>query len=146
MTAFAWYTDVVPADMRVTQVYGFVFASDGRVVLHTDAEKVSLPGGTPEGVETCEETLIREVMEEITCTITDPVYLGYQHVDEQDGTAPYAQLRMVARLRDVFAASPDPATGLVARRTLLHPAEAAARLGWGDLGCHVRSSFVAEIE
>ena len=50
-----------------------------------------LPGGSPEETELLEEALIREVLEETNCTVTDYSQIGcvstrYEyHKDEQDG-------------------------------------------------------------
>lgn len=51
-----------PPRALTTQAYGICFAGDGRIVLvSTDGVYWNLPGGHPEGDETLEEALRREV-------------------------------------------------------------------------------------
>ncbi len=133
MAKFSWHTRAVPADLPVRQVYGFLFAPDGRVLIRVDGGKHSLPGGRPEPGE-CGyvEVLRRETFEEVTLGITEPHYLGYQCVD--DGVAPYAQVRMAARISAVHAPEPDPDNGRTYLRLLVHPAKAGDLLNWGETG------------
>ncbi|WP_017609512.1 NUDIX hydrolase [Nocardiopsis xinjiangensis] len=133
--SYTWHEAVhPPAAMEVTQVYGYVFDALARVVVLRDTHIGSwnLPGGTPEEVDGGDRvaTLVREVAEEVQVTITDPVYLGYQQV-ARPGRAPYAQLRMAARLDRLDARAPDPDNGRVHVRCLCPVSEAAELLGWG---------------
>jgi 8-oxo-dGTP diphosphatase len=135
MTRITWRTNPVPPDMQVRQVYGFLFHPDGRLLIRVDGSKHSLPGGRPEAGETVyADILSRESLEEVTAEIADPHYLGYQEVDEQNGTAPYAQVRMAARIHTLHPRRPDPDNGRTYRRLFVHPQTAAALLGWGDVG------------
>ena len=51
MGLFTWYNGEVPKDMKIKQVYGILFAQDGRVLLrieNIDNKKYySLAGGKP---------------------------------------------------------------------------------------------------
>jgi 8-oxo-dGTP pyrophosphatase MutT (NUDIX family) len=135
MTEFSWHTSKTPPGMRVSQVYGFLFDLQGRVLLRVDGTKHSLPGGRPEPQEqSLETTLRRECIEEVNVSIDDPLYLGYQRVDDLDGTPPYAQVRMVARIKAIGPLRPDPDTGRTYRRLLTSAANAGGLLSWGDLG------------
>lgn len=141
MAKFSWHTAAVPAGMPVRQVYGFLFAPDGRVLIRVDGGKNSLPGGRPEpGESEYVDVLRRETFEEVTLDIADPHYLGYQLVD--DGYAPYAQVRMVARIRAVHAPEPDPDNGRTYLRLLVDPGQAGDLLNWGDTG-HRQSAAAA---
>ncbi|MFI6579474.1 NUDIX domain-containing protein [Nocardiopsis sp. NPDC050513] len=135
MTDFTWHTDPVPPDMRVRQVYGFLFDEEGRVLLRVEGSTSSLPGGRPEPQDTdFGATLRREADEEVTADIGTPHYLGYQRVDDRDGTPPYAQVRMVARVNGLRESRPDPDTGRTYQREFVAPHVAADRLAWGEPG------------
>lgn len=134
--SYTWYEAAhPPMGMLVRQVYGYVFDDLGRLVVHYDADlgAFNLPGGTPEEADGGDvvATLVREVAEEVQITISDPVYLGYQQV-VRPGQAPYAQLRMAARLDRLHARAPDPDSGRVHVRRLCPLPEAAKLLGWGS--------------
>ncbi|GAB3291154.1 NUDIX hydrolase [Parasphingorhabdus pacifica] len=141
MAKFTWCTNEVPDGLPVRQVYGFLFASDGRLLIRVDGPKHSLPGGRPEpGESTYSDILRRESLEEVTVDIDDPHYLGYQCVD--DGIAPYAQVRMVSRITRVHPPAPDPDNGRIYRRLLIHPDKAGELLNWGESG-HLQAAAAA---
>ncbi len=57
---------------------GICVTSDGGIVLISeDGEHWNIPGGRPEGDETLEETLRREVWEEACATVTTATLLGF---------------------------------------------------------------------
>lgn len=142
MAKFSWHTSSVPAELPVRQVYGFLFAQDGRLLIRVDGTKHSLPGGKPEpGEEVYADILRRETFEEVTCDIAEPHYLGYQRVD--DGIAPYAQVRMVSIITGVHPCLPDPDNGRTYRRLLTHPGKAGDLLNWGSTG-HQQSAAAAD--
>lgn len=133
--SYTWYEAAQPpVGMPVRQVYGYVFDDLGRLVVLYDADlgAWNLPGGTPEEADRGDvvATLVREVAEEVQVTFTDPVYLGYQQVI-RPGRAPYAQLRMAARLDRLGERAPDPDSGRVHVRRLCPLDEAVQLLGWG---------------
>jgi len=80
-----------------------------------------------------EATLHREVLEEADITLRDVVPLGYQVV-RSDDAKPFAQLRVVARVGEWRAPTPDPDGGLVYPRVWVPLGEAADLLGWGEPG------------
>ena len=119
----------VPNDLQVKQVYGVLFTTDGRVMLKIEQKnnglEYSLIGGTPEAYDkNMVDTLRREVGEEVSSTIGNPIMLGYQLVDEQNGKQPYAQVRMVAIINNVGESKPDPDGG----------EKAIKLLNWGGIG------------
>nr|WP_281416189.1 NUDIX domain-containing protein [Deinococcus aestuarii] len=74
------------------------FTGDGHIVLVSqDGNTWSLPGGKPEGDETWEETLRREVAEEACAEVLDCRLLGAQRVEGLT-PEPYDQLRFRARV------------------------------------------------
>lgn len=132
-----WCPRALPHDLPVTQVYGFCFNQHGEILLTFDQGAYGLPGGKPEAGETPEETLIREVLEEVQCELADLEYIGYQHVtDDPDkfGSAAYAQLRYACRITKLLPQMVDVATGRLIDRRFASPIAAIALLDWGDNG------------
>jgi ADP-ribose pyrophosphatase YjhB (NUDIX family) len=138
MAIFTWKSSSVPEGMNVTQVYGIIFSKDGRILLQTENDcgniKYSLIGGHPEKCDKgYEETLLREVWEEMNITVSEPCFIGYQEVDEENGEEPYAQVRMAALIADVGEMRPDLDNGKTYGRLLVPPMRAAELLGWGKI-------------
>lgn len=140
MATFKWYNGDVPAGIKVTQVYGVIFTSDGRTLLKVETKKdgrkvYSLAGGTPETFDKdMEATLRRELVEEINTTIKNPVLVGYQEVDEENGKDVYAQVRMSAVIDTIGEVKPDPDNGEIYERLLVSPSRAIELLNWGSVG------------
>jgi 8-oxo-dGTP pyrophosphatase MutT (NUDIX family) len=139
MAIYTWHDGEVPEWIMIKQVYGLVFAEDGRLMLRTEEKagetKYSLAGGRPEpSDDSIEDTLCRELLEEINITIRKPKIVGYQLVDEEDGSSPFAQVRMVAMIDEIGEARPDPDNGRIYGRFLTSPLEAVKLLGWGEVG------------
>lgn len=128
---FRWCPEKVPDGISVQQVYGFCFDQSGRVLLQEDADRFSLPGGKPEAGEDPPSVLARECLEESQIIILAASYLGYQEVTEEEGKAPFAQLRMVALIDRYLPRMPDPDTGRMYRRLLTSIEKAPAFLHWG---------------
>lgn len=125
-----------PVDLPITQIYGFCLDADGRALVIHDRMKFCLPGGTPEPGETEQETLAREVLEEANTTIEFIRTVGYQLVlnDDLRSGRPYAQLRVLARIRAIGPRRPDPATGRIYGRALCPLPELNHLLRWGEPG------------
>ena len=139
MARFEWVGDRVPEGMRITQVYGIILDREGRVMLRLEKRaggiRYSLGGGRPEPFDDgIEATCRRELLEEVNTEIETPVYIGYQLVDEEDGTPPYAQVRMAALIRRIGEKKPDPDNGKTYDRYMVSPERAAELLNWGDTG------------
>ena len=139
MARFEWVGDRVPEGMRITQVYGIILDREGRVMLRLEKTaggiRYSLGGGRPEPFDDgIEATCRRELLEEVNTEIETPVYIGYQLVDEEDGTPPYAQVRMAALIRRIGEKKPDPDNGKTYDRYMVSPERAAELLNWGDVG------------
>ena len=134
-----WFNGNVPENIEIRQVYGVVFTKDGRTLLRSYEEngkrKYSLAGGTPENYDKDKEaTLHREMFEEVNTTISNPIVIGYQLIDEEDGTPVYAQLRMVAMIDTIGEKRADPDTGETYDRVLTTPDKAIRLLNWGNIG------------
>ena len=138
MARFTWRCGSVPEGMEIRQVYGILFSEDGRILLKAekrgDGMRFSFAGGHPERFDAdAFATLVREVREEINSSVKSPRLLGYQEVDEEDGSPLYAQVRMAALLDEVGEILPDPDNGETYMRLLAPPDRAIALLGWGKV-------------
>lgn len=140
MTAYRWFESEVPNGLEVRQVYGFIFNSDGRILLLEDEGKYNLPGGRPENGENLVETLFREVLEEVQITISSPKYLGYRFISAEEE---FAQVRLVALIDLVQRTALDPSTGRQYKRLLVPPIQVNDLLKWGKLGDQQIVSAVA---
>ena len=139
MAIITWHNGEVPKGMEIRQVYGLIFTKDGRILLTVEdkesGKKYSLAGGTPESYDTdMGATLRRELIEEINTTIEEPVLVGYQEIDEEDGSAKYAQVRMSAIIDNIGPRQVDPATGKIYGWILTSPKEAINLINWGEVG------------
>jgi ADP-ribose pyrophosphatase YjhB (NUDIX family) len=139
MAIFTWHDGEVPEGMVTKQVYGLIFTQDGRLLLRTEEKsektKYSLAGGRPESFDDgIEGTVRRELVEEVNVTIHKPIIVGYQRVDEEDGTPPFAQVRMTALIDKIGEVRPDPDTGRTYGRFLTTPLKAAKLLNWSEVG------------
>jgi 8-oxo-dGTP pyrophosphatase MutT (NUDIX family) len=87
---YVWHERPVPAGLEVRQVYGYLLCPHTARVLIQDVRggKFNLPGGTPELYDAdMTATLVREAMEESQVLVTTVVYLGYQEVRRDVGSA-----------------------------------------------------------
>ena len=139
MARVEWVGDRVPEGMRITQVYGIILDREGRVMLRLEKTaggiRYSLGGGRPEPFDDgIEATCRRELLEEVNTEIETPVYIGYQLVDEENGTPVYAQVRMAALIKRIGEKKPDPDNGKTYDRYMVSPERAAELLNWGDTG------------
>ena len=126
-----WIDAAVPTGLEVRQVYGFIFNSDGRILLLEDEGQYNLPWGKPENDENLVGTLIREVFEEVQITIFSPKYLGYQLISAEEE---FAQVRLVALIDLVQRSALDPSTGRQYKRLLVPPIQVNDLLKWGVSG------------
>ena len=139
MAKFIWRNGNVPNTMQIKQVYGILFSIDGRIFVMAeklaDRIKYCLPGGHPEDIDkTLEDTLRREVLEEVNISVKNPIIVGYQEVDEEDGSCLYAQVRMAAVIDEVGEKTLDIANGKTYDRLLVSPSKAIELLNWGEVG------------
>jgi 8-oxo-dGTP pyrophosphatase MutT (NUDIX family) len=67
------------------------------VVRYDSGDKDNLPGGKVESGESPDETIKREIKEEVNCKVLAWSPIGYQKLTEPDGRVVY-QLRVAARL------------------------------------------------
>ena len=74
----SWHPPLTPPDGTPHGAAGVCVTGDGGIVLISpDGERWGLPGGLPEGRETWEETLRREMLEEACAVVVRARLLGY---------------------------------------------------------------------
>ena len=130
MANYTWINNNVPNNLTVKQVYGIVFSNDGRTLLRIEDNKYKLTGGKPELNETFEETLKREYVEELNVELEQCYYLGYLLVEENDEK--YAQVRMIAKIKNINEKRPDLDTGKIYDRKLVNVSNVKNYLKYND--------------
>lgn len=119
MSKYNWIKEEFPNNLEVKQVYGVVFSNDGKILLRIEDNKYKLTGGKPElNDKNFEDTLKREYLEELNVEVENIYYLGYQLVDEENNTPPYAQVRMIAKIKNIGEIVPDIDNGKTYKRFL----------------------------
>ena len=132
---YKWINGEVPEDLEIKQVYGIVFDENFNVFLRKYEGQYFLTGGRPEPFDkTREDTLRREFLEEANMTIKNIHMLGYQFVEEGNGTKPYAQIRMIAQVDKIGENRPDTDNGKLYERLFVSPAQAIKLLNWEEVG------------
>ncbi|WP_329307594.1 NUDIX hydrolase [Streptomyces sp. NBC_01260] len=129
---YPWHDGAAPQGLTVNQVWAWLFAPDGRVLvlLEPDTGVATLPGGTPEEQDQGDlvSTLRREVDEEAAARLGAPLLLG--HVTDPPAQRGY--LRYAAALTEIGPARPDPVTGHTCTRVLATPEQALSFFDWGS--------------
>ena len=121
----------------VKQVYGVLFNKKGEIVIVNTSGNWQLPGGKPEDNESFEETLIREVDEEVDVDISDIKPLGYQkviHYEKDKRVSVTYQLRYFALVKKVKKQTIDPAHNKIPVRKFINPDEFLNYCPWSDIG------------
>lgn len=88
--SIAWFPPTTTPDGIAHGANAFCLTGDNNVVLISDnGERWGWPGGRPEGDESWEQTLRREVMEEACATVVDARMLGFTrsacHIGHEQG-------------------------------------------------------------
>ncbi len=98
-----------------------------------DDNKYKLTGGKPEKYDKdFEETLKREYIEELNVKIENIYYLGYLLVEENDNKK-YAQVRMIAKIKNIGAIKKDIDNGKTHKRFMANIKNAKNYLKYPDL-------------
>ena len=135
MSTFKWINDQVPENLKISQVYAIAFSDDGNILLRIEDGKYQLTGGHPDKKETFNETVSREYIEEVNIVIDEIYYLGYLLVDDENGSPNYAQVRMIARIKNIGEIRPDLDNGKIYKRYLANISNVKKYLNYpGDAG------------
>lgn len=125
----------------VTQVYGIVFNDKGEILVarETSEGKWQIPGGKPENDETVEETMRRELLEEVDVKAGNIYPLGAQKTEmpnnpnKVEGDLFY-QLRCVVELGELLPQTPDPDRGNIWERMFVPADKITEYIKWGETG------------
>lgn len=123
-------------DLPWKQVYA-VGNLDGKVpvVFYADGH-FALPGGGTELGENVEQTISREVQEEINCKVVSWIPLGYQK-NSIDGVHDGYQLRVYAKLEKIGDFISDPGGGVIGYK-LVDISELSQTIKWGKMSDHLQ--------
>ena len=133
MTNFTWFKKELPPNIDIRQVYGIVFSDTGNILLRVDDNKYKLTGGKPELFDSnLKETLKREYSEELNVEIKDINYLGYLLVEE-DTKEKYAQVRMIAKIKNIGYIRSDKDNGKTYKRFMSNIKNVKNYLNYPDL-------------
>lgn len=130
-------TSVIEQYQPISQVYGIVFNQNEEILICRKSKDHAwnLPGGTPHDGESYQQTLQREVLEEVDVTITNIRPLGIQKAETLDEKHDVVfQMRCVADLNEVLPQTPDPDSGLVWERRFVPINNVAEYIDWGAVG------------
>lgn len=125
----------------VTQVYAVVFNDKGDILVARESSegKWQLPGGKPEKGETLEETIHRELIEEVDVKAGNIYALGAQknevprNPNNKEGDLFY-QLRFVVELEELLPQTPDPDRGNTWERMFVPADKITEYIKWGATG------------
>ena len=132
MIKYKWIREEVEQGLNIKQVYGIVFDKDGNILLRVDDNKYKLTGGKPKDYDrNYSETLKREYIEELNVEIEDVQYLGYLLVEEDKEK--YAQVRMIAKIKNIGPIKPDIDNGKVYKRFMVKQENVKKYLDYQDI-------------
>ncbi|GGP40424.1 hypothetical protein GCM10010214_12270 [Streptomyces abikoensis] len=132
---YTWIPGLMPDSIPIRQIHGFCFDDYGRVLLREMRDRCELPGCAPDpAVDDVHKTLMRGCQEQWRISITEPIYLGYQRVDESNGTPPYAELRMAAHVTAFHPLDANTSANPRYQRLLSPISNVPAVLHWGVEG------------
>lgn len=134
MVKYVWNSELVPMDMDITQVSGILLDNRKNVLIYEEDGRYRIPGGHPINDEAIEETLVRECLEEVNVEIENIMYLGYQEVIGDGDKEPYAQVRMIARIKNMGEERPDLDNGKTYKRIFVPLNEVNNYLKWAEVG------------
>ena len=102
------------------------------VVHYGNGDPDNLPGGKFEAGENIEETLNREIQEELNCEVISWMPIGYQVVTKSDGST-VNQLRVVAKMRPIGEFINDPG-GSIIGHSLVALDDLNLHINYGSIG------------
>lgn len=131
MANYEWFRTKPNGSLKVKQAYGIIYNYDGNVLLRVENDKFKLSGGKPEVTDlNYEETLKRELWEELNTEVDNIEYLGYLIVT--DGNEQYVQLRYIGTIKNIGENRPDIDTGIMYKRFMSNQKNVKKYLNYSD--------------
>ena len=120
----------------IKQVYAICFNDVGEIlVCRSNSEgKWQIPGGHPENNESIEETLRRELLEEVDLKVKNIHSLGVQEVEFEKNPEHFYQARCICYVDELLPQTVDPASGETWERKFVPASEIIQIVQWGDAG------------
>src|SRR5258708_189700 len=121
----------------ITQVYGVCFNDKEEILIERKVgdEKWIIPGGTPENNETVEQTLKREMIEEVDIKVKNIKLVGAQKVYPVNKPKEYYyQVRCICEVDELLPQTLDPAEGVNWERKFVPADKITDYVKWGNTG------------
>lgn len=121
----------------IMQVYGVCFNDKNEILISRKVgdEKWIIPGGHPEGNETIEETLRRELIEEADIKVKNIKVLGAQKIYPEKKPEEYIyQVRCICKLDKLLPQTIDPAENVNWERKFVPANKITEFVKWGVTG------------
>lgn len=136
-----WFDDTnFEALDSISGARGFIFDDKNRVCIYKVKKNIgwnALGGRAEEEDNSPEETLIREVNEEVDIELKDIKRVGYLKAIPRDKTKKSEIIyepRFVARVKEFKERTIDPAEGVMGEMKFVKPKEFCKYTGWGKDG------------
>lgn len=134
-------TDSLDNLTPVTQVYGICFNDKNEILVCREGKDGpwQIPGGHPENDETIEETLSREMLEEVDVKVKNIKLLGVQKVDFPNNPTKsqgdiFYQVRCICEVDELLPQTPDPDSGKTWERKFVSAEEVTEYVKWQETG------------
>lgn len=134
------YKDGVPeteTDPKILDgVHAFCFYGDKLVIVSSEKDHWTPPGGAIEKGEDYTEAAIREIKEESNMKVLHIDCIGYQDVQSEEGGRIFRQFRMIAIVEPYGDFDSDP-DGDILEIKLIDPKDYKEYIKWGEVGDHL---------
>lgn len=125
--------DITP----ITQVYGICFNDKNEILIcrrNKDSEW-QIPGGHPEKSETTEQSLEREMVEEVDVKVKNIKILGIQKAYPKEKPNEFIyQVRCICEIDELLPQTPDPDNGDIWERRFVPASEVTNYVKWNMTG------------
>lgn len=142
MITLTWIrTDSLAAFAPITQVYGVCFDAEGNILISRSSKNAQwqINGGHPENDEAINDTLTREMLEEVDVKVKNIRLLGVQKVDYPNNPDTktgniFYQVRCVCDVDETLQQSIDPGDNIVWERMFVPANRITDCVKWGEVG------------
>lgn len=140
--SFQWIkTNSLNSLSPITQVYGICFNEKNEILIcrRDSKSEWQLPGGKPKNEENLEETLQRELLEEVNTRVQNIQLLGVLKVNYPNNPNKFEgqefyQVRMICEVSEILSSEKDPSTGIMWERKFVPFHHIHEYIKWGKAG------------